>query len=152
MLLLNDLAAVIKLFIDDLAIIVPALHGHLGVISHAPVFVGKVKLPFCYSNVVADNQIFNFCISEFGDAIYKSLLIYAAGWLSCRWGVFRKLFQNAYIHTLERLNRTINETAEKRYNDLITKHPDLLQRVPLIHIAAYLGIKPESLSRIRRQK
>lgn len=65
---------------------------------------------------------------------------------------FRKLFQNAYIHTLERLNRTINETAEKRYNELITKHPDLLQRVPLIHIAAYLGIKPESLSRIRRQK
>lgn len=65
---------------------------------------------------------------------------------------FRKLFQNAYIHTLERLNRTINETAEKRYNELITKHPDLIQRVPLIHIAAYLGIKPESLSRIRRQK
>lgn len=65
---------------------------------------------------------------------------------------FRKLFQNAYIHTLDRLNRTLTETAEKRYNELIAKHPDLLQRVPLIHIAAYLGIKPESLSRIRKQK
>lgn len=42
--------------------------------------------------------------------------------------------------------------AKTRYNNLLKKHPDILQRVALGHIASYLGITQQSLSRIRRQK
>jgi len=53
---------------------------------------------------------------------------------------------------LERLNSTMWEPAIERYNKILKEHPDLFQRVPLVYIASYLGITPESLSRIRKQK
>lgn len=40
-------------------------------------------------------------------------------------------------------------TPEQRYMNLIEKRPDLIQRVPQYQLASYLGIKPESLSRLR---
>ncbi len=65
---------------------------------------------------------------------------------------FRILFQKAYINALERLNSTMWESALDRYNDLLSEHKDIFQRVSLVYIASYLGITPESLSRIRRKK
>ncbi len=63
---------------------------------------------------------------------------------------FRKLFENAYINTLMRLNSSQSESADIRYKKLLSNHPNLLKRIPLIYIASYLGITPESLSRIRK--
>jgi len=65
---------------------------------------------------------------------------------------FRILFQKAYINALTRLNATMWETAMDRYNDMLKENPEVFQRVPLVYIASYLGITPESLSRIRKQK
>ncbi|MCY1719004.1 Crp/Fnr family transcriptional regulator [Prolixibacteraceae bacterium Z1-6] len=65
---------------------------------------------------------------------------------------FRILFQKAYINALERLNATMWESAVDRYNNMLKEHPDMFQRVPLVYIASYLGITPESLSRIRKKK
>ena len=45
----------------------------------------------------------------------------------------------------------VNSTPEQRYLDLLKTRPDLIQRVPQYQIASYLGIKPESLSRIRKR-
>lgn len=42
-------------------------------------------------------------------------------------------------------------SPEERYLDLLKNRPDLVQRVPQHQIASYLGIKPESLSRIRKR-
>lgn len=42
-------------------------------------------------------------------------------------------------------------TAEERYLHLVETRPDLVQRVSQYHIASYLGIQPESLSRIRKR-
>lgn len=42
--------------------------------------------------------------------------------------------------------------AKTRYKNLLEKHPNILQRVSLGHIASYLGITQQSLSRIRKQK
>ncbi len=42
-------------------------------------------------------------------------------------------------------------TPEERYLHLFETRPDLLQRVPQYQLASYLGVKPESLSRIRRR-
>lgn len=40
-------------------------------------------------------------------------------------------------------------SPEQRYQNLLAKRPDLLQRVPQHQLASYLGIKPQSLSRLR---
>jgi CRP-like cAMP-binding protein len=44
------------------------------------------------------------------------------------------------------------ETAEQRYNSLLKYQPDATQRISLGHIASYLGITQETLSRIRKNK
>jgi len=64
---------------------------------------------------------------------------------------FRILYSKAYVNTLNRLNRSKTESAESRYLHLIQTQSNILNRVPLNHIASYLGITPESLSRIRRK-
>jgi len=43
------------------------------------------------------------------------------------------------------------KTAEQRYIDLLEKQPNLIQRTPQKHIASYLGITTQSLSRIRKK-
>ncbi len=40
---------------------------------------------------------------------------------------------------------------EERYMQLIDRRPDLIQRVPQYQIASYLGLTPQSLSRIRKR-
>lgn len=57
----------------------------------------------------------------------------------------------AYEAAVQRLAMT-NEPAEVRYDNLLKKYPDALNRIPLYHIASYLGITPESLSRLRKSK
>jgi len=51
----------------------------------------------------------------------------------------------------ERAARYMASSPEERYRNLLTDRPDLLDRVPQYHLASYLGIKPESLSRIRKR-
>jgi CRP-like cAMP-binding protein len=50
----------------------------------------------------------------------------------------------------QRMLSMLQETAEQRYSDLIQSSPEVLQTVPLKHIASYLGITDTSLSRIRK--
>lgn len=45
----------------------------------------------------------------------------------------------------------ITLNPERRYLQLLEKRPDLISRVPQYHLASYLGIKPETLSRIRKR-
>lgn len=44
------------------------------------------------------------------------------------------------------------DSPEIRYRNLLEKYPYILQRVPLLHIASYLGMTPETLSRIRSKQ
>lgn len=64
---------------------------------------------------------------------------------------FRILLQNAFVSMQRRIADNLSVPADERYINFIKKFPQLEQRVPLRHIASYLGITPESLSRIRRQ-
>jgi CRP-like cAMP-binding protein len=64
---------------------------------------------------------------------------------------FRILLQNSVIATQRRLIGSLSQTAEERYTDLITSCPTIPQRVPQHMMASFLGITPETLSRIRKQ-
>lgn len=62
----------------------------------------------------------------------------------------RILLQNAYIALQARIASTLTETAEEKYTKLINAFPSIVQRVPQHMIASYLGLTPETLSRIRK--
>ncbi len=66
--------------------------------------------------------------------------------------LFRKVFEHGYVKTVNRLEGIQFHTAEERYRQLMEEQPGILQRVPLKHIASYLGITQVSLSRIRAQR
>lgn len=65
---------------------------------------------------------------------------------------FRILLQNSLIVTQKRLVGSLSHSAEERYTDLVKACPvSLPQRIPQHMLASYLGITPETLSRIRKQ-
>ena len=64
---------------------------------------------------------------------------------------FRILIQNNLIATQRRLMSSLSESAEEKYTNLIANFPACIQRVPQHMIASFLGITPETLSRIRSQ-
>jgi CRP-like cAMP-binding protein len=61
------------------------------------------------------------------------------------------IFEQAIIATENRANDLATLTATDRYKKLMQEQPEILQQVPVQYIASFLGIKPESLSRIRKQ-
>lgn len=63
---------------------------------------------------------------------------------------FRILLQNAFVASQQRIISSISQTAEEQYLAFIRKFPSLEQRVPQHQVASYLGITPETISRIRR--
>lgn len=60
------------------------------------------------------------------------------------------VLQESVTYNEERAKDLATLSAEQRYLKLMTTHPNIIQNVPLQYIASFLGIKPESLSRIRR--
>lgn len=65
--------------------------------------------------------------------------------------VGRVMAENAFL-SLSKLNKMLtNEEPEQRYLNLLEQRPELVERIPQHYIASYLGIKPESLSRIRKR-
>lgn len=63
------------------------------------------------------------------------------------WG--RRFAEQEFLLTEERFIPLLFTTALKRYEHLLKSSPQLLQRVPLEHLASWLGVTPASLSRIR---
>lgn len=51
----------------------------------------------------------------------------------------------------ERIIASLSASAEERYIDFLQKYPSIAQRVPQHMLASYLGVSPETLSRIRKQ-
>ena len=69
-----------------------------------------------------------------------------------KWGTFgRKLMESFLIEKEERIIDQISLTAQQRYIKLIETNPGIVQNVPIKLIASFIGVKPESLSRIRKQ-
>lgn len=61
-----------------------------------------------------------------------------------------KLFEKLLVEAKQRNWEMANLTAEKRYQKFAKENPNILQNVPLGHIASYLGITQRHLSRLRK--
>jgi CRP-like cAMP-binding protein len=74
------------------------------------------------------------------------------GQLSTAFQTFNeRALHNHIRHQQKRINLLLSAPAEERYLNFIQLYPDITQRVPLWMIASYLGITPESLSRVRKE-
>ncbi len=64
---------------------------------------------------------------------------------------FRLLMQNHIIALQRRIISSLSNSAEEKYMKLMDGCPDIINRASQQHIASFLGITPETLSRIRKQ-
>ena len=65
--------------------------------------------------------------------------------------ISRKVMEKVFAEQQEIMASYTTDTPEQRYLKLLKSRPDLFQRIPQYHIASYIGVKPESLSRIRKR-
>jgi len=65
---------------------------------------------------------------------------------------FRLTTEKAFAFSRRRVISNISDTAEEKYDKYIAKYPHIAKRVPQYILASYLGISPEFLSKIRKQK
>ncbi|HVS91550.1 MAG TPA: Crp/Fnr family transcriptional regulator [Mucilaginibacter sp.] len=65
------------------------------------------------------------------------------------WDVAKKA--KSHFATIKRLMDVKTFSSEERYLQLLEKHPQIFQRIPLQYIASYLDIEPPSLSRMRKR-
>jgi CRP-like cAMP-binding protein len=63
----------------------------------------------------------------------------------------RTLMEEELIIYQEMIANFITKDAEGRYQELLDTKSELLQRIPQYHLATYLGVTPETLSRIRKR-
>jgi len=61
----------------------------------------------------------------------------------------RLIAENLFVKKKDREMSLLTRTAEQRYDDLFTSHPQLIKEIPLKYIASFIGITPQALSRIR---
>lgn len=62
----------------------------------------------------------------------------------------RRIIEDMFVEAQFRLYQFITQTAEVRYKQLMKRHPEMMRDVPLKYIADFLGIKIQSLSRLRK--
>ncbi len=111
--------------------------------------------------IISDRSstFFNEPSEMFIDAIEDSTVILLdidflnkASALSQKFREFNQLaLQNHIRQQQKRINLLLSAPAEERYLNFIKLYPDLMLRVPQWMIASYLGITPESLSRVRKE-
>lgn len=65
--------------------------------------------------------------------------------------ISRTLVEASFAEQKMALTSYLTDSPEQRYLKLLQSRPDLFQRVPQYHLASYIGVKPESLSRIRKR-
>jgi CRP-like cAMP-binding protein len=63
----------------------------------------------------------------------------------------RLAIESVFLSSLEQLKSFYKDSPAERYQQFLRSYPSLAQRIPQYYIASYVGIKPQSLSRIRKR-
>lgn len=108
--------------------------------SILPVFSGR--LSFENIQFLEDSVVYSISVEDLNDLYRKFPELNLIG---------RKIAEELCVILEERITSLHTESAEERYQSLIAGFPNILQRVSLGHIASYLGITQETLSRIRKR-
>ena len=82
--------------------------------------------------------------------VHKDFMNEAAKHVPCMNDLNNTMLNNSIRFMQKRINMLLSATAEERYLNFIKLYPNLTLRVPQWMIASYLGITPESLSRVRK--
>lgn len=106
---------------------------HLSLISGKPSLLETVALEKTSALRISKSNIYSLRKSVFGTNLF---LIGA---------------ENAFVEKQQQQIDLLTKTAEQRYHELLEKQPQIVQRIANKHIASYLGIRTESLSRIRKK-
>ena len=85
--------------------------------------------------------------------VWQTSLIEANELLGLKsWSTFTRKFLHEVQNQIEEmLLEAMTETAEYRYKKLSEKYPSIISKIPLKHLSTFLGIAPQSLSRIRKK-
>jgi CRP-like cAMP-binding protein len=121
--------------------------------EHSLVFRSEGRPLFAYSAFLE-----NTGSRHFFQAMEDSILLYITfrdwtGLLSghpCWKAIYAKYLQILFVEKEDRETEFLCDDAETRYLTFVKKYPQIAKRVPYYHIASYLGITPEALSRIRK--
>lgn len=65
--------------------------------------------------------------------------------------ISRQIMAKIFAKQKEALASYYTDSPEQRYLKLLKAKPELVQRIPQYHLASYIGVKPESLSRIKKR-
>jgi CRP-like cAMP-binding protein len=102
-----------------------------------------------------DNKPTELCVQALEDSklqmINQKNWIYAISNIQTFTMGFIRAQQSTNLMLKKRLAEATVETPEEKYQRFILEEPLLLQRLPLYHIATYLAMTPETLSRIRKK-
>ena len=89
----------------------------------------------------------NAKLTQWSFDTYQQLLLSSEHWKQFA----LKIANYLYIRKEKREISLLTETAEQRYLNMLKEFPNIIQHIPQYLIASYIGIKPQSLSRIRNQ-
>lgn len=121
----------------------------------------KTVLRFAFENsIIGDLTSFfsgehsHIDFAALEDSVILTIALNELHTITDKYPVVEKLLRvrilDLYIQSQKRTYSSINSIAKERYSLLLRSHPNFAQRVPQALIASYLGIKAESLSRIRK--
>lgn len=88
------------------------------------------------------------CILVVGDVDSEKMMFHQYPQLE---SMIRKMMEINLGQMQEQFGEFINSSPEERYESVLRKRPQLIDRVPQHQLASYLGITPESLSRIKKR-
>lgn len=116
----------------------------------------KIENGWC-SELVSflDNKPTELCVQALEDSTLQRInqknWVYAVTSVQSFTMGFIRAQQDTNLMLKKRLAEATVETPEEKYLRFVKEEPHLLQRIPLYHIAAYLSMTPETLSRIRKK-